>query len=61
MRHGISFHCYADDSQIYLPLKRKSVNPLKRLFDCLEDVKTWMALNFLNLNEQKPEIIVPPW
>lgn len=34
------------------------MNPLKGLFDCLEDIKAWMALHFLNLNEQKTEVIV---
>lgn len=46
-KQGILFHCYADDSQICLPLKSKSVSPLKGLLDCLEDVKAWMALNIL--------------
>lgn len=57
-KHGISHLCYADNSRIYLPLKHKSVSPLKGLLDCLEDVKAWMALNVLSLNEQKTKIIV---
>lgn len=47
-KHGLSFHCYADDTQIYLPLKKS--DSVKTLFDCLDDVKIWMALNFLSFN-----------
>lgn len=57
-KHGISFHYYADDSQIYLPLKLKCMSPLKVLLDCLDNDTGWMALNLLNLNEQKTEAIV---
>jgi len=57
--HGISFHCYADDSQIYVPLKKKanhfSVKPLLR---CLDDIKAWMTINLLNFNEKKTEVMV---
>lgn len=52
-KYGISFHCYADDSQIYVPLKRKNDNSVGQLLDCLDDIKAWMALNFLNFNDKK--------
>ena len=56
-KHNISFHCFADDLQIYLPLNsnKESTNALS---NCLKDVKTWLELNFLSLNNEKTEIIV---
>ena len=45
-KYGISFHCYADDTHIYFPLKLKDTNNLEPLLDCLKDIKNWMALNF---------------
>ncbi len=57
VRHGLSFHCYADDTQIYLPLKQSS-NGLEALMSCLSDVKAWLSLNFLNFNDSKTGIIV---
>ena len=54
----MSFHFYADDSQIYLPIKRDSTTPVNQLLNCLVDIKAWMALHFLNLNENKTEIII---
>ncbi len=55
-KYGISYHCYADDTQIHLPLKHK--NSLDSVVACLLDVKAWMSLNFLSLNESKTEIVV---
>ncbi len=43
-KHGVSFHCYADDTQIYLPLKRNKHAALESLFACLDEVKTWFSL-----------------
>ncbi|KAF7651605.1 hypothetical protein LDENG_00107290, partial [Lucifuga dentata] len=59
-KYDISFRCYKHDSQTYLPLKRTI--PLKALLDCLDDIKIWMALNCLNLNEHKTDIVLfgPP-
>ncbi len=55
-KHGLSFHCYADDSQIYVPLRKNdTVGPL---LECLDDIKAWMALNFLSFNEDKTEVMV---
>ena len=57
-KHGISFHCYADDSQIYVPLKKSESFNVQPLLDCLQDIKAWMSLNFLNFNEKKTEVMV---
>ena len=57
-KHGIAFHCYADDTQIYLPLKNVNSTSLRSLFLCLEDVKAWVALNFLKLNEDKTDVMI---
>ncbi len=51
-KYGLSFHCYADDTQVYLPIKRNS-DGLDALCACLADVKAWLSLNFLNFNEEK--------
>ncbi len=56
--HGVSFHCCAHDTQIYLPLKRNKHSALKSLFVCLDEVKTWFSQNFIFLNELKTELIV---
>ncbi len=45
-KHGLSFHCYADDTQVYLPVKRNSVG-FESLMACLAAVKAWLSLHFL--------------
>ncbi len=57
-KRGVSFHCYADDTQIYMPLQKNDKNALTSLLNCLRDVKSWMALNFLKFNDSKTEIIL---
>lgn len=49
-RQSISFHCYADDTQLYLPLKPNNRSNLLGLIHCLKDIKCWMAQHFLQLN-----------
>lgn len=45
-RHGISFHCYADDTP-NLPIKpTETPNPSSQT-NYLEDIKKWMSANFL--------------
>ena len=58
LKHGVSFHFYADDTQIYLPLRPSDPSRLSSLNDCLSDVKNWMSNNFLQLNSNKTEILV---
>ena len=57
-RHGINFHCYADDTQLYLSVKPDEVTHLSKMETCLLDIKEWMAQNFLLLNSDKTEIMV---
>ena len=60
--HGIHFHSYADDTQLYIPLKPGISGNVTHLLACLSDIKKWMSQNFLQLNEAKTEIILfgPP-
>lgn len=57
-KHSINFHCYADDTQLYLSMKPDETNQLAKLQACLKDIKTWMTHNFLLLNSDKTEVIV---
>ncbi len=54
-KHGLSFHCYADDTQVYLPVKRNYVG-FEWLMACLADVKAFIT--FFYFNEKKTETIV---
>ena len=56
--HGIQFHSYADDTQLYIPIKPGVAGNIPRLLACLADIKRWMSQNFLQLNEAKSEIII---
>ena len=57
-KHSINFHCYADDTQLYLSIKPDEANQLAKLQACLKDIKSWMTCNFLLLNSDKTEVIV---
>ncbi len=39
----ISYHLYADDIQLYLPMKPDDNIYLQSLVDCVSKVKTWMV------------------
>ncbi len=56
-RHGVSFHCFADDTQVYLPLRKRDKRIITSLLNYLHEVKLWMSANVLNLNKSKTEVI----
>uniref|UniRef100_A0A3B4FF57 Reverse transcriptase domain-containing protein n=1 Tax=Pundamilia nyererei TaxID=303518 RepID=A0A3B4FF57_9CICH len=57
-RHSIHFHCFADDTQLYLSMKPDNTHQLVKLQQCLKDIKTWMTSDFLLLNSDQTEVIV---
>ena len=52
-KHNLSFHLYADDLQIYLPVRPNDNTASTKLLDCITDVKQWLDRNFLHLNDSK--------
>lgn len=44
--------------QVFVSLKHEDVSKLKMLNRCLDLIKSWMAENFIQLNELKTEVLV---
>jgi len=51
-KHKISFHCYADDTQLYISSRADEISKLSKLSECVKEVKYWMTSNFLLLNSK---------
>ncbi len=58
-KYGISFHCYADDTQLYISTKPDETSKLSKLTECVKNIKDWMTNNFLLLNSDKILLIGP--
>lgn len=59
-RHDMSFHFYADDSQIYLSFESTVPGVLiaSKMEACIMDIGKWMAANKLMLNTDKTELLL---
>ena len=60
-RHGLSYHSYADDTQLYMTMDHSNNNwrdGLARIQLCVSEIREWVNQNMLKLNDDKTELIV---
>ncbi|XP_067023036.1 uncharacterized protein [Acropora muricata] len=61
-QHNVSYHMYADDTPLYLSFRsndHESIEVAKSSIEqCVLVIKKWMASNFLNLSDDKTELLV---
>lgn len=53
----VSFHLYAVDHQIYVPLGHENNFGASRLLECIKEVKSLMSANFFQFYESKTEVL----
>ena len=57
--HNIDYHVYADDTQISVSFKCEDpLQALGKINLCISDIRRWMILNKLKINDAKTEFII---
>ena len=60
-KHGLLFHLYADDCQIYVPFKSSPdevSDALSKMEACAKEIYAWMTCNKLKVTRDKTEFLV---
>ena len=57
-KHGITYHFYTDDSQLYLAFLCKDEDEARHQLEaCIQEIREWMERNLLKLNDAKREFM----
>ena len=56
--HGLSYHQYADDLQLYVTIRPGPTTELSSLEQCVDEVSWWFLRNGLLFNPAKTEAVV---
>ena len=60
-KHGVTFHLYADDTQLYMCFTGGNITDyettMNKLNNVITDIRKWMYLNKLKLNSDKTEVL----
>ncbi len=54
-KHWVSFHCCADDTQLYISPRLGETHQIEKFMECIVDIKKQMTSNFLLLNSEKKQ------
>ena len=58
-RHAPSYHLFADDDQLYIAAEPDRVKArVGELESCIDEVRQWMRANFLQLNDDKTDVLL---
>ena len=61
-KHGLELQLYADDSQLYIGFKptvpEDRWGVVKKISECITEIKAWMCKNFMKLNEDKTKLML---
>ena len=58
--HGFSYHCYADNTQLFLSFPSSDSLIETHISECLADISTWTSAHHLKLNLNKTELLFLP-
>ncbi len=58
--NGFSYHCYTDDTTLYISFHPDDQTVAARISGCMADISAWMKEHHLQLNLAKTELLVFP-